>query len=82
MRFKRKGLAKYFSRASTNNRKKFKFQAESVKRANDMDKKQKHINKPREIILKFSYSRGLSALKPRAANIRFEKNSMKNKNIL
>ena len=83
-------LAKYFSRASPDNKVKFKYRAESVKRTtteiekknpNETEKKpnQKPLPKPKEMISKFSYSRGLYALKPRAAQIMFEKSVLKNK---
>ena len=73
-------LAKYFSRASTDNRSKFKYRAESTKRPTESEKKPtvKPISKPREIISKFSYSRGLYALKPRN-NMVFDKSVLKSK---
>lgn len=73
-------LAKYFSRASTDNRSKFKYRAESTKRPAESEKKPsvKPISKPREIISKFSYSRGLYALKPRN-NMIFDKSVLKSK---
>jgi hypothetical protein len=71
-------LAKYFSRASTDNKNKFKFRAESVKRALEGEKRHRNLSKPREMISKFSYSRGLYALKPKAAHIMFEKSVLKN----
>ena len=76
-------LAKYFSRASTDNKQKFKYRAESVRRTTaDVEKKinQKTAPKSRgEIISKFSYSRGLYALKPKATQMMFEKSVLKPK---
>jgi cytosolic carboxypeptidase protein 2/3 len=75
-------LAKYFSRASTDNKAKFKYRTESVKRAAvDLEKKmnQKPTPKPKEMVSKFSYSRGLHALKPKAAQMMLEKSVLKNK---
>jgi hypothetical protein len=72
-------LAKYFSRASTDNRSKFKYRAESTKRPVEPEKKTvKPLSKPRENISKFSYSRGLYALKPRK-NMIFDKSVLKSK---
>lgn len=75
-------LAKYFSRASTDNKNKFKYRAESVRRTTaDPEKKPsgKPPTRPKEMISKFSYSRGLYALKPKAANMAFEKSVLKHK---
>ena len=75
-------LAKYFSRASTDNKAKFKYRAESVRRTTAEPEKKptpKPILKPREMVSKFSYSRGLYALKPRGNNMVFEKSVLKNK---
>ena len=75
-------LAKYFSRASTDNKAKFKYRAESVRRTTaDPEKKPppKPIPRSREMVSKFSYSRGLYALKPRGPQMIFEKSVLKNK---
>jgi hypothetical protein len=57
-------LAKYFSRACTDN--KNKYRAESVKRPLETDKKSRQLSKPKELVSKFSYCRGLYALRPKA----------------
>lgn len=74
-------LAKYFSRASTDNRSKFKYRAESTKRPTEVEKKTaiKPPLKPKEGVSKFSYSRGLYALKRRNNQMIFDKSVLKNK---
>ena len=70
-------LAKYFSRACTDN--KNKFRAESVKRPLDSEKKSKQFTKPKELVSKFSYCRGLYALRPKAENMVLDRGMLKSK---
>ena len=72
-------LAKYFSRAYTDNKNKFKFRAESVKRPLESEKKSKQFIKPKELVSKFSYSRGLYALRPKAENLVLDRGMLKSK---
>lgn len=72
-------LAKYFSRACTYNKNKFRLRNESVKRPAETEKKTKLVIKNRENVSKFSYCRGLYALKPRADNMVFDRSVLKNK---
>lgn len=74
-------LAKYFSRASTDNRSKFKYRAESTKRPTEVEKKSsvKPQIKVKEGVSKFSYSRGLYALKRRNNPMIFDKSVLNNK---
>lgn len=72
-------LAKYFSRACTDNKNKLRFRTESVKRPLEGEKKSKQVVRSRENVSKFSYSKGLYALKPKGDNLIIDRSVLKSK---